>query len=137
MDRIYETEVINSGGTKGTSYIKGGQSFEVSSPLDEGREGLNPEQFMGLAWATCLNATLISLLKGRNLDHLDSKVRVVVSMFKEPLISGYYFSMQAFISIESFDLDRSQAMALLAHRFCPVSKLISANPHVSIEVEEF
>lgn len=137
MEKIYETEIVNYGGTLGTSSISGGQSFEVSSPLDGDREGLNPEQFMGLAWATCLNATLISILKGRNLQKLDSKVRVLVSMMKEQAMSGYYFEMSAFVSIESLELEEVMKLAALADKFCPVSKLIRENPHVSIAIEEY
>lgn len=137
MTQLYETEIINIKGTQGHSDIKDGLSFQVSSPLEADRDGLNPEQFMGLAWSTCLNATIMSLLKGRNLSHLDSKVRVIVKMMKEEAMAGYYFEMKAIVSIQSLNLEDTMKMAIQADKFCPVSKLISKNPHVTLEVEKY
>lgn len=137
MEKLYRTEIINNKGTDGDVEIVGGMAYKVSSPLKEGQEGLNPEQFMGMAWSTCLNATLVSLLKGRDQGDLKSRVRVIVDLMKEENMPGYYFKMKAIVSIETFDNDKAMKLALQADKYCPVSKLIQGNPHVSIEVEAY
>ena len=137
MEKLYHTEIINNNGTDGDVEIVGGMAYKVSSPLKEGQEGLNPEQLMGMAWSTCLNATLVSLLKGRDQAHLKSRVRVIVDMMKEENMPGYYFKMKAIVAIETFDNDKTMKLALQADKYCPVSKLIQGNPHVSIEVESY
>lgn len=137
MEKLYHTEIINNNGTDGDVEIVGGMAYAVSSPLKEGQEGLNPEQLMGMAWSTCLNATLISLLKGRAQGHLKSRVRVIVDMMKEQDMPGYYFRMKAIVAVETFDTNKTMKLALQSDKYCPVSKLIQGNPHLSIEVEAY
>lgn len=114
MEKLYHTEIINNNGTDGDVEIVG-----------------------GMAWSTCLNATLISLLKGRAQAHLKSRVRVIVDMMKEQDMPGYYFRMKAIVAVETFDAYKTMKLALQSDKYCPVSKLIQGNPHLSIEVEAY
>lgn len=135
MEKLYSTEIRNENGTRGSVELVGGTSYPVSSPLEKDHDGFNPEQLMGMAWSTCLNATLISLLKAQSKEHVKSRVRVVVDMCKESEMVGYFFRMKAYVSVEGFSLDETQKIAKQADRFCPVSKLIKQNPHVTLESE--
>ena len=56
---LYHTEVINDAGLNGHARVTLGGDLDVltSSPLQDD-PGTNPEQLLGLALATCLNATI-------------------------------------------------------------------------------
>lgn len=136
MSSLYKTVVTNLGGGDGTVSADNGQTFELTSPSDEPTLNPNPEQFMGYAWSTCLNATLLALMK--NMDPInETRVRVSVDFIKETEKPGYYFDMKAYVAIKDMDDETTLKLAQNAHRFCPVSKLISGNEHVSIEIEPF
>lgn len=136
MSKIYETVVINEKGTSGFIETDDGLKLEVSSPTDPTRTGPNPEQFMGMAWSTCLNATMQVMLKAKRTPK-ESKVRVVVTFNKEENKPGYYFTMNAYASVEGYSIEETLKLANQAHAQCPVSKLISANEHVHVHAEMY
>ena len=57
---LYHTEIVNADGLPGQVYVDEphGLRLPVSSPLDSQAVGANPEQLIGMALATCLNATI-------------------------------------------------------------------------------
>ena len=134
-DILFHSESINEDGINGKAYVKNGISVKVSDvSLTEG--GTNPEELFGLSWATCLNATIQSLLKGRGLS-AKSKVEVHVDLKKEKNISGLFFTLKAVVAIEGLPLEKAQQILNSAHRHCPVSKIISDYEYVTLEVVPF
>lgn len=136
MAKIYETFVVNEGGTSGHIETQDGLRLDVSSPTDPNREGPNPEQFMGMAWSTCLNATMRAILKAQKND-AETRVRVEVSFNKEDDGFGYYFTMDAYASVAGYTEEQTLKLVEQAHKRCPVSRLIEANQHVHIHAEAY
>lgn len=134
-ESLFHVEIVNEDGITGNSYVKNGISVKVS-PVSSLEEGTNPEELLGLSWATCLNATIQSLLKGRGIS-AKSKVEVQVDLKREKEMAGFYFEMKAIGSVEGFDLKKTQQIMASAHRRCPVSKMIGNYEHVSLEAVLF
>ncbi|UJF14764.1 OsmC family protein [Jeotgalibaca sp. MA1X17-3] len=80
-DSLFHAEMINEDGISGTAFVRDGLSVQVSS-VTSPQKGTNPEELLGLSWATCLNATIQSLLKGRGTP-AKSKVVVHVDLKKK------------------------------------------------------
>ncbi|NLB99442.1 MAG: OsmC family peroxiredoxin, partial [Lactobacillales bacterium] len=76
-DALFHTKVVNDAALEGEAYVVDGLRVLISDPLSN-EPGSNPEELFGLAWSTCLNATIQALLKGRGLD-AKSRVEVDVS----------------------------------------------------------
>lgn len=136
MQSLYTTYAVNATGLPGTSYIdaKEGLQLGVSSPLSDA-PGTNPEQLIGLALATCLNATL-HLIEQRQHEPLDAAVRVRVDMGEDT--AGYQFTLNAQVRLPKHSPEAAQALLAQAERECPVAKLVGASANVNIAlVEEF
>ncbi len=131
-ESLYHTEIINDEGLNGTAYVKDGIAVVTSDPFAN-TPGTNPEQLFGLSWATCLNATVAALLKGRDME-AKCKVEVHVDYHREESGRGYYFDLKAIIAIEGLELELAEKIAQSAHKRCPVSKIIGSYEHVSIAV---
>lgn len=134
MAELYRTIAINDS-VENITKIEGDWNIIVTGPTSN-EPGANPEQFMGMAWATCMNATIQALFKNRKWTN-KSRVRVVVTLNPEPKGGGLYFTMTAYVSVEGLDAEETAKAADQAHRRCPVSKLIGAYEHVSVEVEDY
>src|SRR5690606_4298450 len=94
-------------------------------------ETTNPEQLIGMSWATCLNATIRSILKAKNLTN-HSIVKVHVQLWFEEK-TRFHFSLDASAMIEGLPLEEAKKIVETAHRFCPVSKLIGDKPTVTLK----
>lgn len=131
QDVLFHAEMVNATGITGNTYVKGGLAVALGE-TGSGK-GTNPEELLGMAWATCLNATLQSMLKGRGIQ-AKSKVEVHVDLKREQSGSGFYFALKAMMAIEGMEHDTVLRLASWAHRRCPVSKIIGDYEHVQIEV---
>lgn len=129
--RIYSTTVTNDGGTAGWVRASDGPQVQTGPPSDPS-QGVNPEQLLGMAWSTCLNATVEAVLRDRGV--LDpggvdgaparSRVSVQVVLVREP--SGEYaFVPEATVSVAGLEGADLEAVAEAAHARCPVSKLLT------------
>ncbi|GEO69068.1 OsmC family protein [Levilactobacillus acidifarinae] len=131
---LYRTVAINDDGLNSHSYVPGGLDVVTSSPLSE-TPGANPEQFLGLALSTCLNATLEAIEKMRHLPHT-SQVHTIVEYARDT--KGFQFYVTAQIRIPDVDRQTAIAMADLAERRCPVAKLLGGSPNVTVAlVDQF
>lgn len=130
----YRTVAINDDGLESHSYIPGGLDALTSSPEND-RPGANPEQFVGLALSTCLNATLEAIEQRRDLPHT-SQVHTIVEMARDT--RGLQFYVTAQVRIPGVDQATAESMVDLAERRCPVAKLLSGSDNVKVElVKEF
>lgn len=131
---LYRTVAINDDGLNSHSYVPGGLDVVTSSPLSA-NPGANPEQFLGLALSTCLNATLEAIEKMRHLPHT-SQVHTIVEYARDT--KGFQFYVTAQIRIPGVDRQTAIAMADLAERRCPVAKLLNGSPNVTVAlVDQF
>ena len=135
MSTIYKTEVFNEKGTDGFIETADGLRLKTTSTNVKSSEGADPEQFMGMAWSTCLNATMISLLEARKASE-NTRVRVEVE-FKQDKPGSYYFEMTAYAAVEGWSEEESLKLANQAHKRCPVSKLIEKNEFVYVKAEAY
>ena len=126
--RIYSTTVTNDGGTAGWVRVSDGPQVQTGPPSDPS-QGVNPEQFLGMAWSTCLNATVEAVLRDRGVLGADgapvrSRVSVQVSLIREPG-GEYAFVPEATVSVAGLEGADLEAVAEAAHARCPVSKLLT------------
>lgn len=131
----YRTQAINRDGGDGTALVPDGLTVTVSSPLNPDRDpdGTNPEQLLGLAWATCLNATAQAVVASR----VRTAVRVEVELHDAATGGGYEFHVDAFMSVEDADETETERVLAAAHARCPVSKLIGGAATVAVHAEEY
>lgn len=132
---IYTAKVENIGGTSGEVRVEDGQTV-ATAPTSHADQGSNPEQFLGMAWATCLGETLKVVLSVNDIEAL-SLVRVEVELHQEPSGNGFYFAPKAFISIEGVSDEDAEKYAARAHARCPISKLLMGKGTASIEIEPY
>lgn len=131
---LYRTVANNDDGLNSHSYVPNGLDATTSDPLSD-RPGANPEQFIGLALSTCLNATLEAIEQRRDMPHT-SQVHTIVEMARDR--RGFQFYVTAQIKLPGVDQATAEAMVALAESRCPVAKLLGGSDNVRIElVDEF
>lgn len=149
---LYTARVENTGGTSGRVLVKGSSAVDLGSPEAgaggevstgaevalptggpvEGAEGFNPEQFLAMAWSTCLGETLRVVLAEQGLS-AESAVSVEVGLHRDPA-GGFCFAPRALVSIEGVGPARAQELAEAAHARCPVSKLLRGQGEPVVEL---
>lgn len=130
---LFTAVVRNDEGLEGTAYVvDGGLEVLTSSPTNK-NPGTNPEELFGLAWSTCLNASIEYALKRQNIKDVHSEVEIKIDYMRENNSDQTYFDLYVKISI---DLPQAKAeeIAREAHSRCPVSKIVGSYPHAKIEV---
>lgn len=133
---LYQIVVENSEGINGHAKVIQGGDLDVltSNPVHD-TPGTNPEQLIGLALATCLNATIEAEEKRRNLPH-KSVVRVGIKMgFDDP---GFQFWLDAQVKIPQVEPQEAEEILTKCERRCPVAKLLQNSDNVKVHlVNEF
>lgn len=108
-------------------------SLPTGGPTTPAR-GFNPEQFLAMAWSTCLGETLRVVLAECGLPH-ESHVSVEVGLHRDPS-GGYRFAPRALVTIDEMAADEVQPLLEAAHARCPVSKLLSGSSEPIVELRE-
>ena len=132
LRQIYETVVTNKEGTNGVVTAENGYTFGVAPVLKADPDHTNPEQLIGSAWATCLNAAIISIIRSRKLTNR-SRVDVKVKLWLHP-VERYSFTLDGFAAIEGLDDATTKDIIEYAHKLCPVSKLIGDKKGVTLTI---
>lgn len=125
---LYSTIVRNDEGLEGRVYVVDGLEVQTSSPMNK-KAGTNPEQLFGLAWSTCLNASIEYAIKKRRLREIASEVEIRVDYLKEANTDQTYFGFDVNVYID-LPQDLAEEIAAEAHNRCPVSKIVNDYPHV-------
>ncbi|CBL92506.1 dihydroneopterin aldolase [Leuconostoc gasicomitatum] len=127
---LYHTEIENTAGLVGRvkTIITKDLSVQTSGPLSD-EPGTNPEQLLGAALATCLNATIEAEEKRRQLEH-KSVVRVGVDMARDT--QGFQFFVTAQVKLPHVSRQEAEDMLAIVAQRCPVSKLLSGSSNVQI-----
>ncbi|VDG17843.1 OsmC family protein [Lactiplantibacillus mudanjiangensis] len=127
---LYTTKAINEDGIEGQAYIQDGLKVAVSSPL-KSVPGTNPEQLIGLALSTCLNATL-EAIEGEHQQAHQSSVVTTVKMSRDRF--GYQFWVDAAVTIPEVDDETAAHWLAIAETRCPVAKLVGDSSNVTIHL---
>ncbi|CCV64958.1 OsmC/Ohr family protein [Alteracholeplasma palmae J233] len=131
---MYKAIAYNKYGTNGESYTKDGLEVTLA-PLTSEKKGTNPEELLALSWAACLNATARSIL---NLSGKTNKIHVRVEVdLEKDVPKGLIFKPVAYMAVEGFTLEEAKFLAEKAHKHCPVSKLLSLTPGVTVNAVSF
>ena len=131
MDLKYETTVHNNWGAPKAAGAETGFEVKVGSVSKADFETTNPEQLIGMSWATCLNATIRSILKAKQMEN-HSIVNVHVKLWFDEK-TRFQFTLDGEASIEGLTIEETEKIVAAAHRFCPVSKLIGDKPGVTLK----
>lgn len=133
-EATYKTTAINEEGLEGYSYIDEphGLDILISNP-GEGRPGTNPEQLLGLALATCLNATLEAIEKRSGYEH---RSKVAVDVYQTADTAGLKFlvDVTVYIPTDVMGERKAESMFKLAESRCPVAKLLGRNEDVTFRL---
>lgn len=127
---LYTTQAINQDGLEGRSFVPDGLIVPVASPLSA-VSGSNPEQLLGLALSTCLNATLEAIEREHQQDH-QSSVVTTVKLARDRF--GYQFFVDAQVTIPQVDAATATHWLAIAEQRCPVAKLLGASANVRIHL---
>lgn len=119
---LYSVTVSNHTGIEGVVTSTSGETFLTSHPLND-HKGTNPEELLASAWATCLHATLHAVLLEQHISTV-SRVDVTAQLHKESKSEGYFFNVQADVSIKDLPLSQVENLVEQAHKRCPISKLM-------------
>ena len=121
---LYTARADNVGGTSGQVRIADAHpaALPTGGPV-VGADGYNPEQFLAMAWSTCLGETLRVVLAERGLEQ-SSQVSVEVGLHHDPA-DGYRFAPRALVTIEGMTPQQARPLVDAAHARCPVSKLLT------------
>lgn len=137
MKHLYQTEVTNDQGLNGTAYVKGNHELAVvtSSPISTDA-GTNPEQLIGLSWATCFNSTIEILLQSKGIEK-KSRVDVTIDYCEDENTKEHFFELKAYAAIDGLSIDEAKNYIDTAAKRCPVSKIIGDYPYASYEVTAY
>ena len=127
MEKIlYTTTAVNEDGLTGVAYTKGNGdkdfSVQISSPRSTDA-GTNPEQLFGLAYATCLNASIGFVEQRKKLEH-NSKVEVKIDLTFDREGEGYLFHPSIIVTMPGRDEELAREILEEAERQCPIHKLL-------------
>ncbi|MFC7457626.1 OsmC family protein [Brachybacterium sp. GCM10030267] len=133
---LYTARTDNIHGTTGEVRVHDGPTAHRATLPTGGpstpHQGFTPEQFLAMAWSTCLGETLRVVLAERELPH-QSSVSVEVELHRDPA-GGYRFAPRALVSIPDMAADEARTIADAAHARCPVSKLLTGQGTPRVEL---
>lgn len=129
---LYHTQVINEDGIEGISYVNEseGLKVQVSSPTKQ-VPGTNPEQLLGLAFATCLNATIEAEEKRRGHEH-HAIVKVEIDLAQDE--PGYQFFVDVKVEMPHLPLTEATSILETSLTRCPVAKLLKGSENVKVQL---
>lgn len=129
---LYHTEVINEDGIEGIAYVNeaDGLKVQVSSPT-KNVPGTNPEQLLGLALTTCLNATIEAEEKRRGYEH-QAVVKAEIDLAQDE--PGYQFFIAVKVAMPHLENAEAQSVLATSLKRCPVVKLLKDSENVTIEL---
>ena len=127
MEKIlYTTTAVNEDGLTGVAYTKGNGDKDFSVQISSPRStdvGTNPEQLFGLAYATCLNASIGFVEQRKKLEH-NSKVEVKIDLTFDREGEGYLFHPSVIVTMPGRDEELAREILEEAERQCPIHKLL-------------
>lgn len=123
MEIIDTFYITNNGGTNGYAKVETGLIYQLAPVKEKDYTKSNPETLLGASLATCLNATMIPMLRFSNINGR-SLVQVKIDMAKNEL-NRLVFLVSVKVGIEGVDLDTTEKFMHKADERCPVSNLFN------------
>jgi len=113
-------------GTGRVSFESGVEQPYSFASRFEGGEGMNPEEMIGAAEASCLAMATSKALgeAGHAVDHVEVEARVNLDMESGPTISRIDLELRA--KVEGLDEAGLKRIAEEAKESCPVSRALAA-----------
>lgn len=134
QDYIFKTRAVNKDGMNGITYIENGIIVPLSPVNKKPRLGSNPEELIGMSYASCLNSTLIAILKSKRLtNETDVRVDVYFKRDLEDKDKRYFFQIDAFLEVKNMTLEEMTPYVNEAHYRCPVSQLLKDSKTVTVK----
>ncbi|MFU8793230.1 MAG: OsmC family protein [Acholeplasmataceae bacterium] len=134
--KTYLNEITITSHSENQGYTTSSTGFKV--PIKDAThqtDGTSAGELVAMSLATCLHATLHVLMKAKRLT-LESRIDVRYRSYKEDTPSlGFYFELLATIHLPGLNDDDAQALVSRTKELCPVSKMLTQYPHVSIELK--
>ncbi|WP_201544240.1 organic hydroperoxide resistance protein [Psychrobacter sp. H7-1] len=134
MKIFYKTEATATGGRSGHTELNDGSlGFDLVTPQEAGKQGVNPEQLFALGYAACFDSALNMTAQQMKLDISGSKTSVAVGIGMQS--SGSY-NLDLDISVEVSGISEADAQNLIekAHQVCPYSNATRGNVDVRLHV---
>ncbi|MUG33145.1 organic hydroperoxide resistance protein [Psychrobacter sanguinis] len=134
MKIFYKTEATATGGRSGHTELNDGSlGFDLVTPQETGKQGVNPEQLFALGYAACFDSALNMTAQQMKLDISHSKTSVAVGIGMQS--SGSY-NLDLDISVEVSGISEADAQNLIekAHQVCPYSNATRGNVDVRLHV---
>jgi len=137
-NRLFETQIINTGGRTGKSFSPDG-SFSVNIVPDKALSGVetpgtNPEQLFAAGYSACFNAALQSVLRRNKVAYGSTQVTAFVSLYLDPAEHSYSIGVKIQAHVEGLSVDEARKWVDLAHTVCPYSKAVFGNVDVELVV---
>lgn len=139
MKTLYETTVINTGGRQG--FVQSPDHtflLDVAAPPELGGKqttATNPEQLFAAGYSACFNSALEFQLKKNQVKIEKSTVTATVMLKADPEDNGVKLEVELNVRIDGLDEETARKYVKLAHDYCPYSKAIKGNVHVTVDVE--
>lgn len=123
MNLIETFYIKNDGGTSGFAKVRTGKVYEIAPLANKDYTKSNPETLIGASLATCMNATLMHILKVNKIE-ARSLVEVQIDLMLNKEERRYVFVPTVRVGIEGLSLEETKIHMEHADRKCPVSNLI-------------
>ncbi|MBS2126295.1 OsmC family protein ['Fragaria x ananassa' phyllody phytoplasma] len=114
---------------------KSGTTKKLVSALEPSSNQSGPKDLFCLSWAICFYKTSKKVLEEQGQQDKDLKVKITLEILKDK--QGFCFKPTAILGIDKMSLEQTQIILEQTHQRCPISRLISLNPHVKIKVAPY
>ena len=118
------SRAFGRGGRTGTIESESGSyRHDVTLP-GPGRLGVTPEELIAGAWIACFGATFIEIAEARKIDASDVEYEATICLEEE---KGEYTITEASLEVITDMIEQARLDRLIdiAHKHCPVSKLLA------------
>lgn len=134
---LTSTEAHAQGGRAGGKVtLEGGKSWfhmEHDKALGGSGEGMTPEDFFALGYASCFNSALLFVAASQKVDAGKAKVSAKVGMGRSEA-GGFALTVDLTVHIPGVDAPTAQALVDAAHQVCPYSNATRNNVPVTLTV---
>lgn len=123
----HRSTAFGRGGRDGEIWSSSGSFHLPTSILGSRRKGATPEELIAGAWSACFGTTLEAIARARGIDASDATIKAEICLRADLAQQSYSITQAVLtVSVEEGRAEALDAVLDLAHRACPVSKLLDA-----------
>jgi len=110
--------------------------FDFHSRFEEG-EGINPEELLGAALASCFSMAFMSNLEkaGLNSDFVETEAEVILDRIQDGW-TIVKIILRVRVAVSDIDYESLRKLAEETKRTCPIGKALMAIPTIELKVEK-